>query len=310
MRFLVFLYRRGIRSRVIQRGPHYFVKGILPQQGKANLNFIPVVLVLFLYSCAPKNETIKIKGSDTEVNLAVLLAEQFRLHNTKVLVSVSGGGSGLGIASLLNGNADIANSSRVMKEGEFTLFEKRNVGLDSFIFAQDAIVFIVSDKLDIDSISTENIAKVLSGDYANWSSLHQGNIPITIYGRQSNSGTHDYVKKVTGIHFSPYAKQMNGNAQIIEAIKADSSGIGYVSAGYVMKGSTMGIKVLTVYTNNSRAISPLDKNAIASGSYYFQRPLLQYYRKSDYKKIKPFLDFEKSAEGEKIIQESGYYPVN
>ena len=135
-------------------------------------------------------------------------------------------------------------------------------------------------------------------------------LPINIYGRQSNSGTHDYLKRILGIHFSPYAKQMNGNAQIIEAIKADASRIGYVSAGYVLKGQTEGIKILSIYKGNSKAISPLDAKAIASGDYYFQRPLFQYFQRNEYPKIKPFLDFEKSEMGAKIIKSSGYYPIN
>lgn len=265
---------------------------------------------MVLCSCSPENETIKIKGSDTEVNLVVLLAEQFRNSHQDVLVSVSGGGSGLGIAALLNGNTDIANASRMMKKGEAALFYDKHIEVDSFIFAQDAIAFVLSDKLSIDSISTGNIAKILSGEYSNWSSLTESKLPITIYGRQSNSGTHDYVKEILKIDFSLHARQMNGNAQIIEAIKADDSGIGYVSAGYVLKGSTTGIKVLTVYTDDTKATSPLDTKAIASGSYYFQRPLFQYFRKQDFDKIKPFLEFEKSETGAKIIQESGYYLVN
>jgi phosphate transport system substrate-binding protein len=274
------------------------------------MKFLAILLVTLLSACSPNNETIKIKGSDTEVNLAVVLAEQFHKVNKDVLVSVSGGGSGLGLASLLNGNADIANSSRSMKQTEFDLFKQKNIEIESFVFAQDAIAFVVSDKLTIDSLSTNDIAKVLSGKYTNWTSLNQKSKPITIYGRQSNSGTHDYVKSILNIHFSPYAKQMNGNAQIIEAIKADASGIGYVSAGYVLKGNTTGIKVLSIYTGKSNAVSPLNAMAIASGSYYFQRPLFQYFKKNEYQKIKPFLDFEKSIIGAKIIKESGYYPVN
>lgn len=226
------------------------------------------------------------------------------------MVSVSGGGSGLGLASLLNGNADIANSSRSIKHSELDLFKHKNIELDSFVFAQDAIAFVASGKLPIDSMSTENITKILKGETINWYSLTNINMPITIYGRQSNSGTYDYVKNILGIHFSQYAKQMNGNAQIIEAIKADGSGIGYVSAGYILHGNAEGLKILTIYNGKSKAISPLDANAIASGEYFFQRPLFQYYKKSDYEKIKPFLDFEKSGTGAKIIKESGYYPVN
>ncbi len=273
------------------------------------MRFFGLLLIILLFSCSAKN-TIKIKGSDTEVNLAVLLAEQFHHTNNTFLISVSGGGSGLGLASLLNRNADIANSSRRIKVAEIGLFTHKNYEIDSFVFAQDAIAFIVSDKLPIDSVSTENIANILKGKLNNWSSLTNKSMPITIYGRQSNSGTYDYVKDILDIHFTPYAKQMNGNAQIIEAIKADNSGIGYVSAGYVLKGNAHGLKILPVYHGKSKAISPLDTRAIASLAYFFQRPLFQYYLKNDYQKIKPFLDFEKSAEGAKIIQQSGYYPVN
>ena len=274
------------------------------------MKFFAILLLTFFCSCSQNNETIKIKGSDTEVNLAVVLAEQFHKVNGDVLVSVSGGGSGLGLASLLNGNADIANSSRSIKLAELDLFKQKNIEIDSFVFAQDAIAFVVSDKLTIDSISVEEIARILSGEFTNWNSINQKNKPITIYGRQSNSGTHDYVKNILKIHFSPYAKQMNGNAQIIEAIKADNSGIGYVSAGYVLKGTTEGIKVLSIYTDMSDAVSPLNSKSIASGSYFFQRPLYQYFRKNNFPKIKPLIEFEKSETGAKIIKELGYYPVN
>lgn len=269
-----------------------------------------ICIIGLLFACSSKIDTIKIKGSDTEVNLAVQFAEAFHKEDNAILVSISGGGSGLGIASLLNGNADIANSSRSIKENELDLFNKKNIELDSLIFAQDAIAFIVSEQILMDSISVQNIAKILSGQYNNWSSLTSQNIPITIYGRQSNSGTYDYVKHILNIHFSPHAKQMNGNAQILEAIKVDDSGFGYVGAGYIMKDNIKGIKILTVYSNNSNAISPLDSKKIASGEYFFQRPLFQYFRKNDFKRIKNFLEFEKSISGAKIIQASGYYPTS
>jgi len=267
-------------------------------------------LIVLLSSCSQDTTTIKIKGSDTEVNLAVQLAESFHEINSEVFVSISGGGSGLGIASLLNGTADIANSSRSINTDEIELFKKRGVQIDSFIFAQDAIAFVVAEDLSIDSISTKDLADLLSGKYKNWSSLTGKDMPINIYGRQSNSGTHGFIKQKLGIEFTPYAKQMSGNAQILEAIRADHSGIGYVGAGYVAHGGSKGIKVLPVYlTKNEKAISPLDSSMIAAGRYFFQRPLFQYYKTSSYGKIKTFLDFEKADAGKKIIHSSGYYPV-
>jgi phosphate transport system substrate-binding protein len=267
-------------------------------------------LLFFLLSCSPKNDTIKVKGSDTEVNLAVQFAEAFHRVNKDVFVSISGGGSGLGIASLLNGTADIANSSRRINQKEIALFQKKGIQIDSFVFAQDAIAFIVAQDLPIDSISTAALAEILSGKHKNWSAFTSKKLPINIYGRQSNSGTHEYIKKRLKIEFSRHAKEMNGNAQILEAIKADDSGIGYVSAGYVTQGGSSGIKVLPVYVEKGeKAISPLDTKMIAAGKYFFQRPLFQYYKASSYNKIKPLLDFEKSTVGQKIIQNEGYYPI-
>ena len=267
-------------------------------------------LIAVLISCSPDTKTIKIKGSDTEVNLAVQLAEAFHQTHSENLVSISGGGSGLGIASLLNGTADIANSSRNIYENEIDLFRDKNITIDSFVFALDAIAFVVAEDLPLDSIHTDDLSKILNGSYSDWSSLTGKNLPITIYGRQSNSGTHDYIKKKLDIHFTPYAKQMNGNAQILEAIKADHSGIGYVGAGYVIHGGSEGIKVLLIYSDvNQDANSPLDASMVASGLYFFQRPLYQFYKAGSYEKIKTFLDFEKGEVGQEIIHSSGYYPV-
>lgn len=274
------------------------------------MRFLIFLFIIFLNSCSEGKDTLKIKGSDTEVNLAVQLAELFRDKNSELLVSVSGGGSGLGIASLLNGTADIANSSRSINDEEADLFKKRDIELKHYVFAQDAIAFVVSDQLPLDSISTIDLSKILNGEFSNWSALIKINRPINIYGRQNNSGTHDFVKHILKIKFSPQAKQMNGNAQILEAIKADNSGIGYVGAGYVMTGTTHGIKILKIFHDSCSAISPLDAKKIASGDYYFQRPLFQYYKKSDSLKVNLFLDFERSETGSKIILASGYYPIS
>jgi phosphate transport system substrate-binding protein len=266
-------------------------------------------LAIVLGACS-KDNTIKIKGSDTEVNLAVLLAESFHAFNSNLFVSISGGGSGLGITSLLNGTADIANSSRSMNGKEKDLFHKKGIQIDSFVFAQDAIAFVVADDLAIDSINLSDLKKILAGESKDWFFLTGKHLPVNIYGRQSNSGTHGFIKKKLGIEFSPYAKQMNGNAQILEAIKSDHSGIGYVGAGYIMKGSNRGLKVLSIYhEKNTRAISPQDSTMIMAGLYYFQRPLFQYYKATSYKKIRPFIDYEKTEEGQKIIQQAGYYPI-
>jgi phosphate transport system substrate-binding protein len=277
------------------------------------MKLIVLLVILLLSSCSEKIKTLKIKGSDTEVNLVTELAESFHNIDKSCYLSISGGGSGLGIASLLNGQADIANSSRELNSEETELFRKRGIELDTFVFAEDAIAFVVSPSLPLDSLTTETLAHILDGSLTDWESLTGEKQHINIYGRQSNSGTYDFVKEKLKIQFSREAKEMNGNAQILEAIKADPSGIGYVGAGYVLNdrnGLSRNIKVLRVSQNkNSPAYSPLDSNAVFLHKYYFRRHLFQFIRKNSAAVAAPFIDFEKSTAGAGIIRKSGYYPV-
>ncbi len=271
-----------------------------------------IVACLF-FSCNGNQQALKIKGSDTEVNLVVKLAEAFHATNKDAYISISGGGSGLGIASLLNGHTDIANSSRALNETEKALFDKKGISIDTFVFAEDAIAFIVSPDLPLDSICIDDLGKILDGTYQNWSTLCNINKQINIYGRQSNSGTYDFVKNKLNIQFTVNAKEMNGNAQIIEAIKADGSGIGYVGAGYVSgsrTGNGIPIKVLKIgKTKNSQSYSPLDPEAVFSHVYYFRRHLFQYILSTSSQNAAAFIDFEESPAGAAIIKASGYYPL-
>jgi len=264
-------------------------------------------------ACTSGGRTLKIKGSDTEVNLVAELAEAYHRSNKKAFISVSGGGSGLGIASLLNGQAEIANSSRELSEIEKQMFRDRHIELDTFLFAEDAIAFIVSPQLPIDTLTARDLASILDGKTRNWGSLTDRPMDINIYGRQSNSGTYEFVKNKLNIQFTSSAKEMNGNAQIIEAVKSDISGIGYVGAGYVLNnrnGLNNKVKVLAISPGEGQlARSPLDTNAIFNHEYFFRRHLYQFIRRSSSDVANPFIAFEKSHEGLQLIRNSGYYPV-
>lgn len=265
--------------------------------------------VLFI-SCSNNRNSIKMKGSDTEVNLAVTLAEKFTEEDPTFSIAISGGGSGLGITSLLNGQADIANSSRPLSEEEKQQFQKKGIELKTVVFAEDATAFVVHKDMPITEIDLETLAKILSGNIKNWSELTDTNYPINIYGRQSSSGTHAFIKKKLAIEFTNAAKEMTGNAQIIEGVKADRTGIGYVGAGYVAHDplASQGIKVLKVMEKKGeKAISPLDENAINQGDYFFQRPLYQFVLAESWEKVRPFIAFERSATGRKLIEDHGYY---
>lgn len=261
-------------------------------------------------SCTTKDHSIKMKGSDTEVNLAVNLAEKFTEIDPSFSIAISGGGSGLGITSLLNGQADIANSSRPLSDKEVEQFAKKNIRLKTVVFAEDATAFIVHKDLPLEELDLITLGKLLNGTYKNWNEITSLNLPINIYGRQSSSGTYSFVKKKLKIEFSGAAKEMTGNAQIIEGVKADRSGLGYVGAGYVSDDpqNKQGIKLIKIKEDkNGIAYSPNDLEAINNNNYFFQRPLYQFVVEESWPKVKPFVDFERSERGKAIIKEHGYY---
>lgn len=275
-------------------------------------SFLVLSLGLLL-ACSGKEESLKIKGSDTEVNLAVELAERFRTRNADYSLAVSGGGSGLGIASLYNGQADIANSSRPLSNDEKQLFKDKGIELVTNVFAEDATAFVINGNIPLEEIDVPTLAKIFSGEIKSWKPVIGKDMPINIYGRQSSSGTHSFVQKKLNIKFTPQAKEMNGNAQIMEGIRVDPSGIGYVGAGYLlnMGGSAGAVKPLKIKeTQHVAAVSPLDHEAIRQKRYFFQRPLYQFIPRNSWDRARAFIEFEKSAEGRSIISKSGYYVVD
>jgi phosphate transport system substrate-binding protein len=272
-------------------------------------------LFLLFFQCKNRQvETITIKGSDTEVNLVLQLAEAYMATDPEVSLSITGGGSGTGIAALLNGKTDIANSSREINPHELLMARERHVFAQPFAFAADALAIIVHPSVGVDSLTINDLGKIYSGQINDWSQVGGKSGAISLYGRQSNSGTFMYFReRVLGKDFSPELKQMNGTAQILESVKNDPGGIGYVGLGYLTghDGSLReGFRVIRLSEKTGEpAVSPLDNDLILSGLYPLTRPLFQYTNGSPSGKTLAFLEFEKSPEGLKIIAENGYLPA-
>lgn len=273
-------------------------------------------ILILLSACTRRNvETITIKGSDTEVNLVLQLAEAYMDSDLDVSVNITGGGSGVGIAGLLNGNTDVANSSRDINPYELTLAAERGVAVVPFVFAADALAIICHPSVPLDSLILKDLGKIFSGEIQNWQQLGGSNAKVSLYGRQSNSGTFMYFReRVLGKDYDPGIKQMNGNAQIIEAVKADPNAIGYIGFGYLTDESGAlrdGIKVIKLATmQGQNAISPLDKAGIKAGLYPLTRPLYQFTNGEPRGKILAFYEFEKSPFGQSIIAKNGYLPAS
>lgn len=275
-----------------------------------------VASVLFP-SCGPgstADSTLSIRGSDTEVNLVLEQAETYMSINPNISISVTGGGSGSGIAALINGKTDIANSSREMKEAELDLARQREVEPVAIAFAIDAIVMATNAQNPVDSITLEQLGKIYSGEFTNWSEVGGADMPISLYGRQSNSGTFIYFRdNIIRGEYSPDMKQMNGTAQIVEGIKNDVAGIGYVGIGYVINqagNKVDDLQVLQIKTTpDSPAVSPLEENVVEDGRYQITRPLYQYTDGIPTGNARAFIQFELSEQGQEIVKRNGYFPL-
>ena len=257
---------------------------------------------------------IQIKGSDTEVNVVQRLAENFMKKNQNVSIAVTGGGSGVGIAAIINKTTDLANASRPMKDSEVAKAKANGVNPIGVAFAVDGLSVIVNQKNSLKTLTLDQVGQIYRGELANWKQAGGPDVPITLYGRQPNSGTFVFFRE--GVVRGDYANkmnQMNGNAQILEAVKKDPGGIGYVGIGYVLddRGDIApGIQVVDIAKDSrSKPFSPLKLENILTGNYPITRPLYQYFDGNSRAKVEAFVKFELSPEGVAIIKMDGFYPL-
>lgn len=257
-----------------------------------------------------KGDIVEIKGSDTLINMVQVLSEYYMKTNPSVKIAVTGGGSGTGIAALINKKCDIADASRLMKAQELADAAAKGVDPRRVVVAIDALSIVVNEQNPVKKLTVDEIGKIYRGDVKNWKNVGGNDIPITLYGRQSNSGTYDFIKEnVLKSEYSPAMKSMNGNAQIVEAIKQDAGGIGYIGVGYAQEST--GITVLEVASNPALGyFSPLNIMNIKTGNYPITRPLNQYVNGIPEGNVKDFIEFELSKEGQKIIQQQGFYSIH
>ena len=257
---------------------------------------------------------IRIRGSDTLVNLVQRLTEEFMKERSDIWVAVTGGGSGTGIAALINKEVDIADASRAMKSKEIELAKERGVEPVGVVIALDGLAIVVNESLPVDSLTLEQLGRIYRGEIKRWSEVGGPDMEMSLYGRTSASGTFVYFRdKVVKGDYSPKMKGMIGNSHIVEAVKKDKAGIGYVGIGYAVdeKGRVeAGLKVLRVAKDaRSPAVTPLKVENVKEGLYPLARPLYQFTNGKPKGAILEFIRFELSKEGQKIVEKEGFYPI-
>ncbi len=280
------------------------------------IGLIATALTAFVLFASTANAqgTIQVKGSDSEVNLVQRLAEVFMQKNPDVNISVTGGGSGTGIAALINKQTDIANSSRELNAKEEEAARKAGVTPFRVIFATDAVSVILHPENPIGKLTIDQLGKIFKGETTNWKEIGGPDLKISLYGRQSNSGTYVFFREfLLKGDYSQRMKSMNGNAQIVEGVQRDKAGVGYVAVGYVVGQSgevKSGVKILNVAKDDkSEAFSPAKIENVMSGKYPISRPLNQYLNGRPPGKLLEFMKFQIGPVGQEIVKKQGFFPV-
>ncbi len=256
------------------------------------------------------------------VNLTQKWAEVYMSKNPGVSVQVTGGGSGTGIAALFNGTANIANISREFKESELSKLPDLEIKPVQFKVALDGIAIIVHSGNPVDTLTIEQLRDIFSGKIKNWNEAGGTDQDIVLYGRENSSGTYEFFKTtILGrdrsgrqIDFSQSMQVLQGTSQLGEAISKDIKGIGYGGVGYFALRNDL----KTIFIKSSlkaKAISAIENGkvnyeAIRNGTYPLSRYLYCYTNGEPKEEVKGFIDFILSDEGQKIVRQMEYIPLN
>jgi len=256
--------------------------------------------------------TIENKGSDTLVNLALAWAEAYMRLHPEVRISVTGGGSGTGIAAMINGTVDIANASREMKQEEIAAAQANGISPVEFVVARDAIAVVVNPSNPVERLTLQQISDIYTGKITNWRQVGGEDRPIVLLSRESNSGTYVYFlehvirlgKQDSGLLFSPETLLMPSSEGISAEVRQNPNAIGYDGLGYV----TPDQKVLpTARDANSPYVLP-SVETVNDGSYPISRPLYMYTAGEPTGQVRAYLDWVLS-EGQSLVTELGFVPL-
>lgn len=250
--------------------------------------------------------TLTIKGSDTMVILAQRWAEAFMRNNQGVTVQVSGGGSGTGIAALINGTTDLANASREIKDRERQqVQQQRGKAAHETRVALDALAVYVHRDNPIESLTLEQLKRIYRGEVDNWSDVGGPDRALVLYGRENNSGTYAYFKEhvLEEEDFAAQTQTLPGTSAVINAVSRDPNGIGYGGIAYAE-----GIRALKLQGESGEPVEPTMENA-TSGAYPLSRFLHIYSAGEPTGVAQRYIEFVLSEEGQSIIEGVGYYPM-
>jgi len=255
---------------------------------------------------------LQIKGSDTIVNAGQMVSEEFMKVNPYIFVGVTGGGSGVGIASLINGTCDITTSSREMKAKEYELARKHGVEPNEITVAYDGVAVVVNMNNPVEHLTLDQLRRIFTGEVKNWKELGGKDMSIVTLSREVSSGTHMYFKeevirqgkKDSVAEFSSETLLLTSSQAIVEEVANNESAIGYLGMGYVSD------RTKTVKLGKKEGdYFPADISHVLNKKYPLSRPLYFYINGRPQGIIKQFIDFTLSPRGQQQFAETGFVPL-
>lgn len=251
-------------------------------------------------------QSIIVKGSDTVLPLSQAEAEEFMLKNLDQSVTVIGGGSGVGIAALIDGEVEIAMASRSMKDSEIEEAKQKGINPVETVIGWDGIAVVVNPENAVTQLTFEQLKAIYDGNVSNWKDVGGEDAKITVISRDSSSGTYEYFKEevLEGREYRQDALVQPATGAIVQEIAQNKGAIGYIGYAYL----DTSVKSLAL-DGGEGSFVPATEEKILSGEYPLARQLYYYTDGEPQGLAKQFMDYVMSEEGQAIVSEVGYFPV-
>ena len=253
---------------------------------------------------ATASEAQKLKGSDTVLPLSQQEAESYMKANPSKTVTVTGGGSGVGLSALIEGTTDIAQSSRRIKFDEKQKLQEGGKVVKEVTIAYDALSIIVHPDNKVTNLTREQLEGIFTGKITNWKAVGGEDMKIVPYSRETSSGTYEFFKEsvLKNKNYMNGIMSMPATGAIVQSVSQTKGGIGYIGLAYLNKE----VKAIHVsYDKGATYTEPSVANA-KNKTYPIVRPLFYYYEAKSEAAVKPYIDFVLSPAGQQIVSDIGF----
>ena len=271
-------------------------------------SIIMLGIVLAGMGAYAKSSVVQIKGSDTILNASQSIVEEYMKTNKKARIAVTGGGSGVGIASLINKTADIAMASRNIKSSEVEALKKEGINVEEVVLGYDGITVIINHGNHIKNLDKKTLAGIFAGEITNWKELGGDDAKIVVLSRDSSSGTHAYFKEEilrggdskSVVEYGQDTLYMPSNQAILQEVAKSKYAIGYIGMGYMND---------TVDSLAVDGVKPTFET-VADKTYPIAREVFWYVDSARDGVTKEVVDFAVSDKGQEIVKEEGFVPAH